>query len=129
MEFTDITPEAFRCSVSMACPSVMEDGGDLIIIGAKLDEPVPAEILDRIGHGETAVRISRELVEATVLQTALHDITGITLGDEIADKITEDQAIRLINSVLAALRQTHSARPTFKEQVTNAGSTKPAGAL
>lgn len=116
MEFKDITSDEFRCTGG-SCPKVecSTDGSKYRITGKNIPT-------DPYVAGEATVEISAEIIRPAVLQTALHGITGITLGDEIAGKITEDQAIRLINSVLAGLRQTRSARPTFDEQVTDASS-------
>lgn len=61
----EITPPKFLCAAEDECPAVFEDGDDLIIIG-KI-EPEPHEVIARkIGHGETAVRVSRDLLRGLV---------------------------------------------------------------
>lgn len=50
---------AGRC-VPASCPSIFEDGDKIIIVGNYVDNP-PELLLNKIGNGETAVVIDREL--------------------------------------------------------------------
>jgi NAD(P)H-hydrate repair Nnr-like enzyme with NAD(P)H-hydrate dehydratase domain len=56
----DITPAKFKCSLSMACPSVhkSDDGKTYIIVG---------RFVDKDDHtGEATIEISAELLEGAI---------------------------------------------------------------
>jgi hypothetical protein len=59
----DITPKRFLCSVSMACPAVLEAAEDnsFVIIGQVCDPAVDG-LSGRVGKSEQAVKISAELL-------------------------------------------------------------------
>ena len=63
MKLTDITPKNFNCGIG-ACPAIFETAdGDYVLIGKKVSRTATVTALDgRIGRGEIAVKIPRELL-------------------------------------------------------------------
>lgn len=62
----ELTPEVYRCVIG-SCPAVYEaENGDLIVVGATINSDTIKELEGKVGPGETAVRISRSLVEGAL---------------------------------------------------------------
>ena len=60
----DLTPKKFRCFLSTTCPSIFEDGEDLLVVGGVQQiADLPAEVRRRIGADETIVRIPKGLID------------------------------------------------------------------
>lgn len=59
----DLTPERFRCDISVSCPAVLAThDGKLAVIGKAVTEQDYPELAGRIGPDEQAIEISAELV-------------------------------------------------------------------
>lgn len=61
----EITPKQLQCGLGL-CPSLFElDDGRIVVIGKvpAIDQPLPKEIRDRVGHDETAVVIPHEYLK------------------------------------------------------------------
>ena len=61
----EITPKQLKCGVGL-CPALFElDNGSIVVIGKLPDSknPLPREILDKIGPNEMAVVISPEYLK------------------------------------------------------------------
>lgn len=52
------TPSHLRCHIGK-CPSVFEDGDDLVIIGKPVTDEQLAEVSGKIGNGELVIRINK----------------------------------------------------------------------
>ena len=62
MKMFDITPKQFHCGIG-ACPAVFEtDRGTYVLIGSNLPSASINELSERIGVGETAIEIPKELL-------------------------------------------------------------------
>lgn len=60
----DLTPKRGFCiPCKNFCPSVFEDGDDLLIIGERANVDLAMEVLERIGPTETIVRVPKGLLE------------------------------------------------------------------
>ncbi len=77
MELTNITPIEYRfshggcpaiytaCEIGASCPTVIAKGNTYVIIGAIVDHAI-AGIEGKVGEDETAIEISRALVDEAV---------------------------------------------------------------
>ena len=66
LKLVELTPEVFRCIIG-SCPAVYEaDDGDLIVVGATIKADAVEGLEGKVGACETAVRISRALVEGAL---------------------------------------------------------------
>jgi hypothetical protein len=67
LDLVDITPPEFACAMTMSCPAVLknEKTGHYVIIG-KLRDPNSPGLRGRVGDGEVALEISRELLEGAL---------------------------------------------------------------
>ena len=61
----DLTPAQYKCAPgSSMCPALLKsNAGTYIIIGKSLDLDMKNSLSHRIGHDETALEISAELLE------------------------------------------------------------------
>lgn len=48
------------CAIHSSCPTVLQDGADLIVVGKTIDV-TGTDLAKRVGPDETAVRISADL--------------------------------------------------------------------
>lgn len=74
----NITPAKFRCLASLQCPSIHEtENGDIIIIGQHVSkgELKNMNVLSTL-HGEGAIQLTREFVEAFIKQEVAKWIDG-----------------------------------------------------
>ena len=119
----NLTPQHLRCA-PLHCPSVHElEDGRLLIIGARSGPELAHFVNERLGNGETAVIIDRALLagvhadevaalkaENERLRAVLSTpIQGVTLGSKLEGKITEQEALDLVNAsrmcLLASFQQ------------------------
>lgn len=59
----DLTPDTHRCGIG-ACPAVFEtDRGTIVLVGKVLSDTDRAQLAERIGEGEVAIEIPRDLIQ------------------------------------------------------------------
>jgi hypothetical protein len=64
MKYKDITPKSLAC-MEIGCPAIFEtNAGTFVLIGRKLRKSsVPGKLSQRIGAGEQAIEVPRELLQ------------------------------------------------------------------
>jgi hypothetical protein len=75
MGMKNLTPPQYRCTFSASCPSVFksDDGKSYIIIGKITSSQHHPELYAKVGVGEEAVEIPRDLLEEALGKAAEAD--------------------------------------------------------
>ena len=67
----DITPAKFRCGdMDALCPSVHETENGIILIGQHVSRGELTNMEVSVGQGEGAIRLSREFIDAFLMERA-----------------------------------------------------------